>query len=99
MKRSLLVLVGLALVGGSLWAASAGSSAPVTRTEAAEPGLLSLPRTTPAGQTSTYGHIASLSKKQGRWTMRFDAALLLRGVTAAQAALEDADWIDVRTTR
>ncbi len=53
MKRSLLVLVGLALVGGSLWAASVASSAPVTRTEAMAPGLLSLPRATPAGQTST----------------------------------------------
>ena len=64
MKRSLLVLVGLALVGGSLWAASVASSAPVIRTEAMAPGLLSLPRATPAGQTSTFGHIASLSRSK-----------------------------------
>ena len=95
MKRSLLVLVGLALVGGSLWAASVASSAPVIRTEAMAPGLLSLPRATPAGQTSTYGHIASLSRKQGRWLMRFDPALLLRGATAAQVALEDTGSSDV----
>ena len=99
MKRSLLVLVGLALVGGSLWAASVASSAPVTRTEAMAPGLLSLPRATPAGQTSLYGHIASLSRQRGRWMMRFDPALLLRGVTAAQAAREDTGSSDVPTTR
>jgi hypothetical protein len=95
MKRSLLVLVGLALVGVSLWAASVASSAPVIRTEAMAPGLLSLPRATPAGQTSLYGHIASLSRQRGRWMMRFDPALLLRGVTAAQAALEDTGSSDV----
>ena len=95
MKRSLLVLVGLALVGGSLWAASVASSAPVIRTEAMAPGLLSLPRATPAGQTSIYGHIASLSRQRGRWLMRFDPALLLRGATAAQVALEDTGSSDV----
>ena len=79
MKRSLLVLVGLALVGGSLWAASVASSAPVIRTEAMAPGLLSLPRTTPAGQTSMYGHIASLSRQHGRWLMRFDPGAPAQG--------------------
>ena len=59
------------------------------------PGLLSLPRATPAGQTSTYGHIASLSRQRGRWLMRFDPALLLRGATAAQVALEDTGSSDV----
>jgi len=42
-----------------------------------------------------FGHIASLSRKHGRWVMRFDPALLLRGATAAQAALEDTGSSDV----
>jgi hypothetical protein len=95
MKRPLLILVALALVGGSLFAASAASSAPASRSESASPGLLRLPRATPAGQTSTYGHIVSLTRSQGRWVMRFDPALLLRGATAAQAALEDTGSSDV----
>jgi len=95
MNRSQLILVALALVAGSLLSAVAASSAPASGSANAAPTLLSLPRATPAGQTSTYGHIASLSRKHGRWVMRFDPALLLRGATAAQAALEDTGSSDV----
>jgi hypothetical protein len=94
-KRSQLILVALALVGGALLSAVAASSAPASGSASAAPTLLRLPRATPAGQTTTYGHIASLSRKQGRWVMRFDPALLLRGATAAQAALEDTGSSDV----
>lgn len=95
MHRSLLVLVALAVGTAALVAASTASSASASPSESASQELLQLPRTTPAGQTSTYGHIASLSRKQGRWIMRFDPALLLRGATAAQAALEDTGSSDV----
>jgi len=95
MNRSLLVLVALAMAGASLLAASTASSAPASRSGTASQELLQLPRATPAGQTSIYGHIVSLSRKHGRWVMRFDPALLLRGATAAQAALEDTGSSDV----
>jgi len=95
MNRSFLVFVALALIAGSLLAASVASSAPASGSASASPELLLLPRATPAGQTSTFGHIVSLSKKQGRWVMRFDPALLLRGATAAQVALEDTGSSDV----
>jgi len=36
-----------------------------------------------------YGHIESVSRKKGRWVMRFDPALILSGVTANTAAAED----------
>jgi hypothetical protein len=95
MNRSQLILVALALVAGSLLSAVAASSAPASGSSNSSPTLLRLPRATPAGQTSSYGHIASLSRKHGRWVMRFDPALLLTGATAAQAALEDTGSSDV----
>jgi hypothetical protein len=95
MKYSLLALAALALAGGSLSAASAAPNSGSSQAQDGSTGLLRLPRVTPPGQTTTFGHIASLSRKQGRWIMRFDPALLLRGVTAEQAALEDTGSPDV----
>jgi len=94
MKNQLLLVLGAAIVvvGASM---STASAAPTASSEAASPTLLSLPRATPAGQESLFGHIKSLARKHGRWEMRFDPALLLRGATAAQAALEDTGSSDV----
>jgi hypothetical protein len=36
-----------------------------------------------------YGHIKSITRKRGRFEMRFDPALWLGGVTAYRAAVED----------
>ena len=92
MKKLLPVLGAIAVVGLSM---STASAAPVAPSQPSSPVLLKLPRATPAGQESLYGHIASLARKHGRWEMRFDPALLLRGATAAQAALEDTGSSDV----
>jgi hypothetical protein len=89
MKKLLPVLGAIAAVGVSISVASAATA------QTSSTGLLSLPRATPAGQTTQYGHIASLARTHGRWEMRFDPALLLRGATAAQAALEDTGSSDV----
>ena len=51
----------------------------VTRTVALEP-----PR-----ETTLFGHIDSLVRKDGRWEMRFDPAWFLSGLTANVAAAED----------
>jgi hypothetical protein len=56
---------------------------------------LPLPPATPAGQTTLFGHIKSLVRKGGRYELRFDPALLLHGVTAEHAALEDTGSSDV----
>ena len=95
MKRSFLALTALCLVGGSLFAASSASSAPACGSDSTSPSLLRLPRATPAGQTTTYGHITSLTRKQGRWIMRFDPAMLLFGATAEQQAFEQTGSRDV----
>jgi hypothetical protein len=63
-------------------------------TQPASP-LLRLPRTTRAGETSHWGHIKSLVPKSGRFEMRFDPGLPLRGTAAEEAAFEDTGSRDV----
>lgn len=82
MKRWFLVLVGLAAL----------LSIAVVRSSPAEPAgsaLLRLPRAAGAGQLSLFGHVESLTKKGSRYELRFDPALMLTGVTASRAAVED----------
>jgi hypothetical protein len=76
----------LALIAGLAVLAAAGSASP--RSAACTP-LLRLPRATPTGHLTTFGHIASLTRKGVRFELRFDPALWLTGVTAAQAKFED----------
>jgi hypothetical protein len=52
-------------------------------------GLLRLPRATPAGEVTFYGHIASLTRRGRRYELRFDPAWLLSGETARRAAVAD----------
>ena len=56
---------------------------------------LRLPRATPAGQTALWGHAKSLTRAGDHYLLRFDPGLLLRGVTAERAALEDTGSGDV----
>jgi hypothetical protein len=92
MKNLLLLLAAVVAAGASM---SAAAAAPGCGDGASSVELLRLPRVTPAGQTTLFGHIASLARRQGRWEMRFDPALLLTGVTAERAALEDTGSPDV----
>jgi hypothetical protein len=57
--------------------------------------LLRLPRTSPAGEQTLWGHLKSLTRKGGRWQLKFDPGLLLRGTAAEHAAFEDTGSSDV----
>jgi len=92
MKKLLLVLAAIAAVGVFM---STASAAPVTAAHVSSPRLLLLPRPTPAGQQILFGHVKSLARKNGRWEMRFDPALLLVGATAEQEAFEETGSRDV----
>ena len=82
MKPSLVVLVAAATLVTAASAASHLSAAPASSSGVAMSG---------AGppETVMYGHIKSLTRKGGRWQMRFDPAVWLHGETARRAALED----------
>ena len=92
MKKLLPVLGAIAAVTVFM---STASAARVTTARVSSPELLLLPRATPAGQQSLFGHVTSLTRKNGRWEMRFDPALLLLGATAEQAAFEETGSRDV----
>jgi hypothetical protein len=94
MKLSLLAVAGALLVAVVV-VSSRVAGAPASLTSPSEPALLRLPRATPAGQTTLFGHVKSLTRKGGRWEMRFDPALVLQGAAAEHAALEDTGSSDV----
>jgi hypothetical protein len=87
-----LTVAGVALATMAVVASSRVPAAPARSTG---PTLLRLPRATPAGQTTVFGHIKSLTREGGRWEMRFDPALVLKGAAAEQAAFEDTGSRDV----
>jgi hypothetical protein len=89
------VLAAIAALVAVMSAVAHVSSAPAASTSTGASALLKLPRVTPAGQETLFGHIKSLTRTDGRWEMRFDPALLLHGVTAERAALEDTGSSDV----
>jgi len=93
MKNLLLVLGGaIVLVGASM---STASAAPGCGDGPSSAALLRLPRATPAGQTTVFGHISSLTRAGGKWKLRFDPAMLLVGATAEQEAFEETGSRDV----
>src|SRR5436190_23776966 len=95
MKSSLIILVATIAVVAMVSAASA-TSRPTAVPAAKRCGTFAtLPRATPAGQQSLFGHIESLTRKGNRYVLRFDPAWLLSGVTASRAALEDTGSADV----
>jgi len=87
--KNLLLVLGAITVCGSLATASAAS------TKSSSSGPLRLPRATPAGQTTVFGHIKSLAREGGKWKLRFDPAMLLFGATAEQEAFEQTGSRDV----
>jgi hypothetical protein len=97
MKRSLLILTGVAVLVAAVAASvsrlvlPASSAAPATQ----QSGFLLLPPAAPAGQMTLYGHIKSLSRKHGRFELGFDPAWFTSGVTARRAKLADTGSSDV----
>jgi hypothetical protein len=83
MKPLLAVLAAAALVT-AVSAVSGLSAAPETSAAPAQTRLASPPR-----EQTLYGHIKSLTRKGGRFELRFDPAFWLGGVTATRAAVED----------
>jgi hypothetical protein len=97
MKRSFVILTGVAVLVAAVSAslsllALPASSAAVAKQQS---GFLLLPPAAPAGQMVLYGHIKTLSRKSGRFEMRFDPAWFTSGVTASRAALADTGSSDV----
>jgi hypothetical protein len=69
------------LIGVAILVATAAASSAASRL-AADPRL---PAASPAGQTTLYGHVASLTRSGRRYQLRFDPALWLTGVPAERA--------------
>ena len=95
MKSSLIILLIAVAVVGVVSAASAPSRSAAAPAATRSCTFATLPRATPAGQQSLYGHINSLTRKGNHYVLRFDPAWLLGGVTASKAALEDTGSGDV----
>jgi hypothetical protein len=95
MKSSLIMLVTAVAVIGVASAASAPSRSAATPVAKHSCTFATLPRATPAGQQSFYGHVSSLARKGNHYVLRFDPAWLLSGVTASRAAKEDTGSGDV----
>lgn len=85
MRKKALVVLGVPALAAVLAAPTAMSSA--SRDQGAT--LERLPRAASAGQLSQYGHVKALSRTGSRFTLRFDPAFWLGGVTADRAAVED----------
>jgi hypothetical protein len=98
MKRSLVISTVVATLAVALTASAQLTPAPAAPSSGASANAcapLPGPRATPAGQSTLYGHIRSLTRKGGRFEMRFDPALVLTGLPAERAALEDTGSSDV----
>ncbi len=94
-----LVLVALTAVAALAIAASGSSRLSAVPASAGlakqQSGFLLLPPAAPAGQMTLYGHVKTLTRKGGRFQMRFDPAWFTSGITASRAALEDTGSGDV----
>ena len=95
MKSSLIILATAVAVAGVVSAISAPSRSVAAPAAKHSCTFATLPRATPAGQQSLYGHISSLTRRGDHYVLRFDPAWLLSGVTASRAALEDTGSGDV----
>jgi hypothetical protein len=95
MKSSLVIFTIALAVVGILSVASAPSQSAAAPAAKQSCTFATLPRATPAGQQSLYGHISSLTRRGKGYVLRFDPAWLLSGVTASRAALEDTGSGDV----
>jgi hypothetical protein len=98
MKSSLIILAAtIAVIAVIAGVSAASATSRPSRTPAAKQGctFATLPRATPAGQQSIYGHISSLKRTGNHYLLRFDPAWLLSGLTASRASLEDTGSGDV----
>ena len=95
MKSSHIIFATAVAVAGVVSAASAPSRSVAAPAAKQSCTFATLPRATPAGQQSLYGHISSLTRRGDHYVLRFDPAWLLSGVTASRAALEDTGSGDV----
>jgi hypothetical protein len=95
MKSSILILAMAVAVVGIVSATSAPARSVAAPAAKQSCSLGTLPRATPAGQQSLYGHISSLTRRGDHYVLRFDPAWLLTGVTASRAAFEDTGSGDV----
>jgi hypothetical protein len=95
MKSSLIMLAAAGAVVAMVSAPSATSRPAATPAAKQSCTFATLPRATPAGQQSLYGHISSITRKGNHYVLRFDPALLLSGLTASRAALDDTGSGDV----
>jgi hypothetical protein len=74
---------------------ASASQRPLAAGASTSSSLVRLPRTTRAGEQTSWGHIKSITRKAGSWEMKFDPALLLFGSAAEQASFEDTGSRDV----
>lgn len=102
MIKTALALTSVAIIVGALSTSTtvAATCAPSTKGDShtACIELRGLPRSTAPGETTLYGHIASLVFHGGRYLTEFDPALWLTGLTSQRAALADTGSRTSRTT-
>jgi hypothetical protein len=85
MKAVLAALATLAVLVAAVSAWPRSSAAPGSPAVLAkQPSLFGPPR-----ELALYGHVRSLTRKAGRFELRFDPAFWLGGTTANRAAVED----------
>ena len=93
MKPSLVLLAVLTVLAVGLSASSRPSAAPASPSviAAAPPGAVFLPQPpfAPPRQIVFFGRVKSLTGSGSRFVMRVDPAVVLSGVTANRAAVED----------
>ena len=87
MGRGVTAFCTLVVISVAMVAAGCGATRTITKT-------VTVATTTPAGlgaphEIVYYGHIRSLTRRGGRFELRFDPAWLLGGVTGERAAVED----------
>jgi hypothetical protein len=79
------LLIGVAILVATAPASARLSSATASSPAARQAADQRLPAATPAGETTLYGHVASLLRNGSRYQMRFDPALWLTGAPAEHA--------------
>ena len=91
MKATVVLFSAIAVLAST----ASASQRPLAATRSVSPSLLRLPRATRAGEQTLWGRSKALTRKGGRWEMKFDPGLLLFGAAAEQAAFEDTGSRDV----
>ena len=85
MRPAVVILASAA----TLVAALSVSSSPQAAATKQPCRFVQVPPAAPTGETTMWGHIASLARSGRRFVLRFDPALWLGGATATRAAIED----------